>query len=126
MEENLDEFAYMIINVESCLNGSLNLFVKQFEIPVNKSIAIPCLNCIIFYNGSNAGKFSIATAVGYASDATRSRISYINGNETNGLKLSYSEEGTHDSMSGIFIIENTNPTNVARIAVVGIKGYSDI
>ena len=108
----------------SDLNGSLNLCVKRFEIPVNKSIAIPCLNCIIFYNGSNGGKFSISTTVGYASDATRSRISYINGNETNGLKLSYSEEGTHDSMSGIFIIENTNLVNVARIAVVGIKNFS--
>ena len=31
MEENLDEFDYMIINVESCLNGSLlnNLFYGQ-------------------------------------------------------------------------------------------------
>ena len=26
MEENLDEFDYMIINVESCLNGSMLLF----------------------------------------------------------------------------------------------------
>ena len=26
MEENLDEFDYMIINVESCLNGSLTTF----------------------------------------------------------------------------------------------------
>ena len=26
MEENLYEFDYMIINVESCLNGSLNVF----------------------------------------------------------------------------------------------------
>ena len=31
MEENLDEFDYMIINVESCLNGSLTLetFTKR-------------------------------------------------------------------------------------------------
>lgn len=29
MEENLDKFDYMIINVESCLNGSLN---KKFQI----------------------------------------------------------------------------------------------
>ena len=28
MEENLDEFDYMIINVESCLNGSLNTTIN--------------------------------------------------------------------------------------------------
>lgn len=108
----------------SDLNGSLNLDVKLFTIPINKSIAIPCLNCIIFYNGNNGGEFSIATTIGYASDAARSRISYINGNETNGLKLSYSEEGTLDSKLGKFIIENTNPINSAHIAVIGIKNFS--
>jgi hypothetical protein len=106
------------------LNGSLNLCVKQFTIPVNESIAIPCLNCIIFYNGSNARTFSIATTIGYASDTIRSRISYINGDESNGLKLSYSEEGTRDAWLGIFKIENTNTINVARIAVIGIKNFS--
>ena len=106
------------------INGSLNLCVKQFTIPVNKSIAIPCLNCIIFHDGNNGGKYSIVTTVGYASDTVRSRISYINGTESNGLKLSYSEEETLDSKSGIFIIENTNPVNPAHIAVIGIKNFS--
>ena len=106
------------------INGSLNLCVKQFTIPVNESIAIPCLNCIIFYNGSNGGKFSIITTVGYAADTVRSRISYINGDASNGLKLSYSGEDTLDSKSGIFIIENTNPVNSAKIAVIGIKSFS--
>lgn len=106
------------------INGSLNLCVKQFTIPANESIAIPCLNCIIFYNGSNGGKFSIITTVGYASDTVRSRISYINGDASNGLKLSYSGEDTLDSKSGIFIIENTNPINSAKIAVIGIKSFS--
>ena len=108
----------------SDLNGSLNLCVKQFTIPVNESIAIPCLNCIIFYNGSNARTFSIATTIGYASDTIRSRISYINGDESNGLKLSFSGEETPDSRKGIFIIKNTNRVNVARIAVIGIKNFS--
>ena len=89
-----------------------------------KSIAIPCLNCIIFHNGNNGGKFSIVTTIGYYSDNVRSRISYINGNESNGLKLSYSKEDSQDSMSGIFIIENTNPLNKADIAVIGIKNFS--
>ena len=108
----------------SDLNGSLNLCVKQFTIPVNESIAIPCLNCIIFYNGSNARTFSIATTIGYASDTIRSRISYINGDESNGLKLSFSGEETPDSKKGIFIIENTNHINAAKIAVIGIKNFS--
>ena len=108
----------------SDLNGSLNLCVKQFTIPINGSIAIPCLNCIIFHKGNNGGKFSIVTTVGYNSDTVRSRISYINGDESNGLKLSYSREDTQDSISGIFIIENTNPYNKANIAVIGIKNFS--
>lgn len=106
------------------LNGSLNLCVKQFTIPVNESIAIPCLNCIIFHDGNNGGKYSIVTTVGYASDTVRSRISYINGDVSNGLKLSYSGEETLDSKKGIFIIENTNPVNSAHIAVIGIKNFS--
>ena len=32
MEENLDEFDYMIINVESCLNGSINNLNKSVSI----------------------------------------------------------------------------------------------
>mgnify|MGYP004456551733 CR=1 FL=1 len=108
----------------SDLNGSLNLCVKQFTIPVNESIAIPCLNCIIFYEGSNGGKFSIVTTVGYASDVARSRISYINGTESNGLKLSHPGEATLDSRLGKFIIENTNSVNSAHIAVIGIKHFS--
>ena len=31
MEENLDEFDYMIINVESCLNGSLKKLTVYSE-----------------------------------------------------------------------------------------------
>lgn len=108
----------------SDLNGNLNLCVKIFRIPVNESIAIPCLNCIIFHNGNNGQTFSIVTTTGYYSDNVRSRISYINGNESNGLKLSYSKENSQDSMSGIFIIENTNTVNKADIAVIGIKNFS--
>lgn len=113
----------ILINA-SFLNGSLNLCVKQFTIPVNESIAIPCLNCIIFHDGNNGGKYSIVTTVGYYSDNVRSRISCINGTGSDGLKLSYSGENTPDSKSGIFIIENTNSYNPARIAVIGIKNFS--
>ena len=35
MEENLDEFDYMIINVESCLNGSLNNKVDKIVYPAS-------------------------------------------------------------------------------------------
>ena len=47
MEENLDEFDYMIINVESCLNGSLLKFqrftVTTTEIAVNSDSYIKLL-----------------------------------------------------------------------------------
>ena len=40
MEENLDEFDYMIINVESCLNGRLNYFQVNVSWKDNSKIGI--------------------------------------------------------------------------------------
>lgn len=98
--------------------------VKTYSILSDESITIPCLNCIVFYTSSYAKKFSIATTVGYQSDSKRSRISYINGDSSNGLEISHSAEDTQDAYAGKFIIKNN--ANDAEIVVIGIKGFSNI
>ena len=58
MEENLDEFDYMIINVEYLLNGSLNSKVTVVEYPVSST------GITITYFGTALMSFSHDASIG--------------------------------------------------------------
>ena len=60
MEENLDKFYYMIINVESCLNGSLNNIAPKGESALRSADGIVSLSvyneCLYIKYNKDASK----------------------------------------------------------------------
>lgn len=114
----------------SDLNGSLNfknspMMGKQYTIPVKGSITIPCLNCFIFYKSSRAYQFGIATTIGYQSDNTRSRISFINDDNNRAITIAYSNNNSEEAFKGKYTLTNNSGEDL-KISVIGIKGYSAI
>ena len=98
---------------------------KQYTIPPKGSITIPCLNCFIFYKSSRAHEFGIATTIGYQSDSTRSRISFINDDSNRAITIAYSNNDSEEALKGEYTLTSNSGEDL-KISVIGIKGYSII
>ena len=101
------------------------MVAKMYTIQPGESITIPCLGCFIFYHSTRGNQFGIATTIGYQTDSTRSRISYINDDNGKCMTISYSASDSQEAYSGSYTI-TSNAGDAANIVVIGIKGYSKI
>lgn len=101
------------------------MVAKTYTLEQRESIAVPCLNCFIFYYSSRSGQFGIATTVGYQADSTRSRISYINNDNGRCMTISYSASSSQEAFTGLYTL-TSNVVETTNVIVIGIKGYSKI